>query len=131
MEDSPNIFDSWNILKKKLDSENHVPYFKEREVWWCSLGVNVGHEQDGENKKYNRPVLIIKKFNNRLFWGVPLTTKIKNEKHYHQFNFKDRKQCAMLTQMRLWDANRLTALMGRVGHEEFKGIKFNLAAYLK
>ncbi|MCB9811046.1 hypothetical protein H6777_02795 [Candidatus Nomurabacteria bacterium] len=70
-------------------------------------------------------------FNTRLFWGVPLTTQIKNNKHYHHFVFKGNKQCAMLTQMRLWDANRITKLMGRVGGREFTNIKRDLLDYLK
>lgn len=124
-------FDKWNGLKKHIDFQNHIPFFKEREIWWCSIGVNVGHEQNGKNEKFNRPVLIIKKFNTRLFWGVPLTTQIKDNRHYYQFNFKGQKQCAMLTQMRLWDANRITAKMGRIGQKKFNRIKSGLSFYLK
>ena len=124
-------FNSWNKLKQNIDKQNHVPFFKEREIWWCSIGANVGHEQNGKNDKFNRPVLIVKKFNNRLFWGVPITTQIKENKHYHLFQFKGQKQCAMLTQMRLWDANRITGKMGRIGEQEFNRIKFDLSSYLK
>lgn len=124
-------FDSWNKLKEKLDKKASPLLFKERQIWWCSLGVNVGHEEDGKNIAFNRPVLVVKKFNHRLFWGVPLTTQIKDTKHYHQFTFKDREQSAMLTQMRLWDANRMTKKMGRIGVEEFKNIKADLSTYLK
>ncbi|MBI1300068.1 MAG: type II toxin-antitoxin system PemK/MazF family toxin [Alphaproteobacteria bacterium] len=124
-------FDNWNTLKKRLNAENTVPFFKEREIWWCSIGVNVGHEQDGKSEKFNRPVLVIRKFNNRLFWGVPLTTQIKDNKYYYAFDFKKRKQCAMMTHMRLWDANRLTSSMGRLGAEEFGKIRDQLAEYLQ
>ncbi len=30
---------------------------------WCSIGINVGDEEDGKNELYERPVLVIKKFN--------------------------------------------------------------------
>lgn len=124
-------FDNWNSLKKKLNANNTVPFFKEREIWWCSVGVNVGHEQDGKNAEFSRPILVVKKFNKRLFWGVPLTTQIKENTHYHPFKFKNRDQCAMLTHLRLWDANRLTASMGRLGIDEFASIKKHLAMYLQ
>lgn len=124
-------FNNWNKLKEKLDKKPSSLLFKERQIWWCSLGVNVGHEEDGKNTAFNRPVLVVKKFNHRLFWGVPLTTQIKDTKHYHQFTFKDREQSAMLTQMRLWDANRMMKKMGRIGVEEFKNIKVDLSSYLK
>ena len=92
-------FHDWSVLKETLNSQNCVPFFKEREIWWCSLGVNVGHEQDGKNEEYSRPVLVVKKFSHRLFWGVPLTTKIKDTPHYHKFVFKGREQSAMLSQI--------------------------------
>jgi hypothetical protein len=31
---------------------------------------------DGKNQFYNRPVLIVRKFNSHIFFGVPLTTKM-------------------------------------------------------
>ena len=62
--------------KKKLDREasQHL-YFHEREVWFCSVGVNVGMERDARNTKFSRPVVIVKKFNEFMFWGVPLSSK--------------------------------------------------------
>lgn len=124
-------FDTWNNLKQKLDALDDIPLFKEREIWWCCIGNNIGHEENGKNEKFNRPVIVIRKFNNRLFWGVPLTTKLKENRHYHIFSFAEKKQAAMLTQMRLWDANRLTERMGRIRESEFLPIKNNLLAYLK
>jgi hypothetical protein len=43
--------DRWNELKKKIDSypADNVPYFHEREIWFCSIGHNVGFEQDGKD----------------------------------------------------------------------------------
>ena len=124
-------FDDWNRLKQKLDSQHTVPLFKEREIWWCSLGKNIGHEENGKNSSFKRPVVIVKKFNHRLCWAVPLTTQIKDNKHYFHFRFKGQDQCAMLTQMKLIDANRLTDRMGRIGSEEFNNIKKDLLDYLK
>jgi mRNA interferase MazF len=123
--------DTWNQLKKKLDVECATPFFNEGEIWWGSLGVNIGHEEDGKSTKFNRPVLVIRKFNKRLFWGLPVTTKIKENPHYYQFVFKNTAQCAMLTQMRLWDAGRLTDKMGRIEKGNFREIKNALIAYLK
>lgn len=35
-------FDSWNDIKKNLDGKAKDMLFKEREVWWCNLGLNIG-----------------------------------------------------------------------------------------
>ena len=37
-------YDLWFPQKKKLDRKQNPPSFKEREVWWCQIGVNVGYE---------------------------------------------------------------------------------------
>ena len=54
MEDCLKDFDKWNELKKKLHVRQERLLFHEREIWWCSLGVNIGFEENGKNEKTNR-----------------------------------------------------------------------------
>ena len=63
-------FDIWNQLKKKIDSLDFLcnRYPKEGEVWMISVGKNIGFEQNGSGSNFSRPVLVIKKFNNQMFW---------------------------------------------------------------
>ena len=41
-------FDGWNKLKKEIDIRNPI-YVSERDVWFCSVGINVGSEQSGKS----------------------------------------------------------------------------------
>lgn len=123
-------FDEWLIQKKRINNSTGLPTFKEREIWWCRLGVNIGHEQDGKGTQKQRPILVIKKFNRHVLWAIPLSTQIKDNQHYHFFKFNDKDQCALLTQIRLIDAKRLYQKMGRLGHDEFKNIQEKLKLYL-
>ncbi|MDO8512513.1 MAG: hypothetical protein Q7S57_04525 [bacterium] len=52
-------FNQWNEKKKKLHNRSDAPFFHKREMWWCSLGANIGSEQDGSGEEYYRPVLIV------------------------------------------------------------------------
>ena len=81
-------FNSWNEIKKKLDANERSLFFKERDIWCCSIGLNVGHEENGKNQFFSRPILVVRKFNRNLFLGVPLTTKIKENEYYHRIAFK-------------------------------------------
>jgi len=81
-------FTHWHHLKTKIDTSHPVPTFKERQIWWCSIGVNVGVEQDGKDEPFHRPVLVVRKFNRRLFWGIPLTSKRKEFPYYFPIHFK-------------------------------------------
>lgn len=128
-------FNGWANLKEKIDTDSPVPTFKEREIWWCSIGVNVGHEVDGKNNFYNRPVLVVRKFNARMFWGVPLTTKVKDNPFYFQIHFKgheavERKRCVMLSHLRLYDSKRLHDKMGWLARDEFTAVKNALKGLL-
>ena len=79
----PKDFDGWNTNKKHLDKIDQPVFFREREIWWCSIGINVGHEQDGRGSDYRRPVLVLRKFNRWLFIGVPLSLQIKPNNPYY------------------------------------------------
>lgn len=51
-------FDYWNNTKKQINEIQNTRFHKPREIWWCYLGVNVGHEQDG-GIDFRRPVVIL------------------------------------------------------------------------
>lgn len=116
-------FIGWHNIKSLIHNTRSRPTFNEREIWWCSIGVHVGAEEDGKNKDYHRPILIIRKFNKELFWGVPLTTKIKDNPYYIRINYKESEQCAMITHLRLYDSLRLTDLEGKLSKNQFQKIK--------
>ena len=67
-------FDRWNDRKKEVDRSTFADFVNEREVWWCTLGINVGSEQDGSPEFFERPVLVIRKFNKDTVLVVPLTS---------------------------------------------------------
>lgn len=102
-------FDDWNILKKKLEKiQRGKIYFKNREIWWCSLGVNLGSEICGKNILFERPVLILKKINKDLFIGLPFTGQYKNVEHHILVNFLNKDSFTALEQVRCLSAKRLT-----------------------
>lgn len=118
-------FDGWHPLKKQIQEDEKVPTIKQREIWWCSIGVNIGVEQDGKNDLYERPVLVVRKFNNRHFMGVPLTTQLKDfplRKNIFYRNDKGsgvKEGQALLSQMRSYDAMRLTRHVAKLGTGQF------------
>ena len=57
-------FDRWNEKKKYTHKREFADHVHEREVWWSALGVNIGVEIDGKHENFERPVLVVRKFNN-------------------------------------------------------------------
>lgn len=118
-------YQKWHNKKSDINGIEKRPFFHEREIWFCYLGANIGFEQDGTGDDYIRPILIIRKFNNEIFWGVPLTKSKKNankkaEKYYFDFSFMaDVKSVAILSQIRLIDARRLSYRLGEIIEKDF------------
>lgn len=48
-------FNEWNELKKRLHIRNEEILFHEREIWWCSLGVNVFVNKSAPLREPRRP----------------------------------------------------------------------------
>lgn len=117
-------FNKWNRKKQKAHIEKQRPFFHKQEVWFCSLGANIGFEQDGRGDEFLRPVLVLKKFNNEIFWALPMTKNAKKGKYYYIVSIKGREQSALiLSQIRLVDAKRLAYKIGYIKQHDFILIK--------
>ena len=125
------VFDNWNNLKKKINNESGPRSFHEREVWFVSLGQNIGHEQAGKGEAFMRPVIILKKFSKRTFLGIPLSRTHKDNRFSHPFFFKEGTSTALLSQVRLLDARRLGYYSGRVSRGDFNKVKEKLIELIR
>lgn len=119
-------FDNWNKRKKETQNKSVPPLFTECEVWWCALGINIGSEEDGKGENYLRPVLILRKFNKSVFYGLPITSKSKDDKFHISINSGEIIESIILSQMRLIDAKRLSHLVVKITSNELKEVKKKL-----
>jgi len=122
-------FQKWHSEKSHINDIEKRPFFHEREIWWCALGINIGFEQDGGGNDFLRPVVIFRKFNNEIFWAIPLTHTLKKSKYYFSVTLKNLSvSVAILSQIRLIDARRLYHKMGDVLEKEFEELTKNFKA---
>lgn len=124
-------FAKWHELKIRLNKKNKKLYFRPKEIWWCILGLNIGYEQDGKNARFQRPVLILKKFNNDTFLGIPLTSQPKESIYYFKLQNIDTVSFAILFQIKLFSAKRLFRKMCTVDKETFCKIKKSFIDLIK
>lgn len=117
-------FDSWNNFKKYINNDLENKFYHPRDIWWCSLGLNIGYEQDGTGKKFERPVLILKGFNKFVCLVVPLTTSEKKNKYLLPVDKVDNKEAqAIVSQVRLVDTKRLSNKIDVLNKEKFEEIR--------
>jgi len=116
-------FDTWNVVKKKTNVE-HPRLYTVREIWWCRLGVNVGTEQDGGDRLFIRPVVILRAFGPDTLMIVPLTTS----ERLHPLRIpvgviQGEKASALLSQLRVVDTRRLIEKVGFLDKEIFTQLR--------
>jgi len=116
-------FQKWHNLKKQLHEHEGVALFHEREIWWCSLGANVGFEQDGVGEIFTRPVVILTKFNLDVCLVVPLTARPKKGVYYFSVGeVAGRQAIAVLSQLRFIDRKRLALKMETLDRDIFQAL---------
>jgi len=112
-------FQGWHGLKSSIDDRRFIPFFREREIWWCSIGANVGVEEDGKNCLFERPVLIFRKFNREMFWGLPMTSGQKVGKCYHALLVFGKMRTVLLSQQRVFSGKRLMRRIGKMSWQQY------------
>lgn len=124
-------FKAWAKLKRKIQDSKNIPSgYKEREIWWVSLGHNIGVEEDGKNENFDRPVLIIKGFSKYQFWGVPLSTTDKVGPYYHPIVVNGNVSKVLLSQLRVLDTKRFLHKYGMLNQKDFTEVRLKLIDFL-
>ncbi len=101
-------FKDWSFKKEKINSKGFIPpKVEEGEVWWVSIGINIGEEIDGKGENYRRPCVIYKKINNKRFLVIPGTSTERVGDMYFSINFSDQVGYFCLNQIRVIDYKRL------------------------
>ena len=117
-------FDEWNAQKKTIHISGKNKFYREREIWWCNLGVNIGFEQNGTKERKSRPVLVIKGLSRNTCLIIPLTTS--NEQHPMRIflgKVNNRNASAIISQMRVIDTKRLFRKIKDLDKEKFEEIR--------
>jgi len=116
-------FYHWNKCKIALDGNRKYSHPKEREIWWCSIGMNVGTEIYGKGQDYTRPVLVANAEIGEGFMGIPLTSRLKEGKYSCIIKTTDDTLgTALVAQMRFLDKRRLTKRMSRASEEDYSRV---------
>ncbi len=113
-------FDNWNKKKKTIHNNGENKLYHTRELWWCSLGVNIGSEQDGSGEKYDRPVLILKGLSKQTCIVLPLTSS--GELHKMRIpigEVQGEKASVIISQIRTVDTKRLIYKIGFLDKDIF------------
>lgn len=125
-------FDKWNEVKKRTEQKEDTAYFREREIYWANIGENIGYEQNGKGEDFMRPLLVFRKYSNKLFCGIPLSTTIREGSFFFNFQFlEERESSALLVQAKTFDVKRLDRKIGMIGKDDLKRLEQKMKELMK
>ena len=123
-DETRQVFERWSDRKIELHLLKRCPlYFHERELWWVSLGQNIGSEQGGKGHDFARPVLVLLRFNKRMFFGLPMTSTQKNDRFHTRLELHKKDVFVILSQGRLLSSNRLRRKIKSVSEADFSRVR--------
>ncbi len=128
--DMEKTFDQWNILKQKIHTSKLRAFAHAREVWWCSLGINIGSEMDRKHENFERPVLILRVYNKEMLLVLPITSKEREDPFHQKVISHGRVVWISLTQIRVVSSKRLLRKVDVITKEEFSKVKTALMNFL-
>lgn len=124
-------FDAWGKLKTSIHySSQSKKLFRKGDIWWCSLGANIGFEEDGKNHLFERPVVVIKKFHKEALLIVPLTTTEKESPYSVPVTVNGLRRAAIISQVRLISPKRLQRRIGYLSMNDLSVLKIALRSML-
>ncbi|MFA6006625.1 MAG: type II toxin-antitoxin system PemK/MazF family toxin [Candidatus Paceibacterota bacterium] len=116
-------FLEWIKVKIFTEISGRHLIFSEGEIWWTSIGHNIGMESNGKNENFERPVLILRKFGKDSFWGISVSSNIRIDHFYYRFKLKGEEYCLNLSQLRLLSSKRLLRRVGYFNAEDFTKVR--------
>ncbi len=115
------------ISERKLDSSFHV---SAGEVWWCSLGENIGVEMNGKGEDYLRPVLVFKYFNKNHIWVLPISSQDSSPFHL-KIPSQPSPERVVISQIRTVSTLRLYRYINKLNVSDFHYITDSFMDLLK
>lgn len=123
-------FDSWNECKKQLETKNLL-YCNTREIWWCSIGINIGAETCGKNELFERPVLVLLVYNQQSILVAPLTSKLKTDRYHQRISYEDSEGWVILSHARTISPKRLQRKLTRIDEQQYDAVMDALLRVMK
>lgn len=117
-------FDNWNTLKKSINKKEIGDDFNFHagDIWWTTMGLNIGKEMDGKHETFERPVLILKVINRHTMYVFPLTSKdhFVDKYHYKVEYEEGGSGVVVFSQMRVISSNRLLRKVGKINKRDLQ-----------
>ena len=121
------VFAKWTKIKIHTHISDIRNFPRERQIWWASLGHNIGVEINGKHEMFERPVLVIKRYSEDASLVVPISSAVKESIYHVKFiNHKGENNVVNLSQVRAISNKRFIRKIGKMHSSDYLKIRENL-----
>lgn len=131
MDELNEKYDNWNSKKKEIANRKSDIVFSEGDIWWCSVGINIGTEVFGKGENFRRPILVLRKLSHDACIGIPITSKEKIGTWFQEIKFNNQINWAMLYQIRMIHINRFQRRLAVIDYNSLLAVKEKLQQLLE
>lgn len=124
-------YNKWNEKKQAIElAQEKEILFKEGEIWWSSVGMNVGNEIFGKGEDFTRPVLVFKKLSQNSCIVLPVTTQEKIGSWFTPVTLNGGPRWVMLYQIRMTHVSRFQRRLGQLSPADYSKVRKMLKDFL-
>ena len=116
-------FKDWLCRKEKIEKEKAVKRFRNGEIRWVSLGVNIGAEIDGKGESFNRPCVLVSFSSDSLALVFPMSSKIKNLPGYVKIKIKEEEVSVCIHQAKVISTKRIFERITTISEDKLTTLK--------
>ena len=122
-------FDTWNEVKKTINSEERKINIRAGEIRWVAFGVNIGSEIDGKGVSFTRPALVVNISGSHIALVIPMSTKLKEAAGYVPLEWKGKMVALCIHQTKVVSQKRIFSRLGRVSDTKLQEFKDHIKKF--
>lgn len=116
-------FVGWAKVAEEVEKRKRRSEVKVGAIYWANIGENIGSELVGKGRDFARPVLILAQFNFRMVLVIPITSRIHDQRGYHEIVVAGKLERLALEQVRPIDVLRIGDFLDEVAPGELEKIR--------
>lgn len=116
-------FVGWAKVAEEVEKRERRSEVKVGAIYWANIGENIGSELVGKGRDFARPVLILAQFNFRMVLVIPITSRIHDQRGYHEIVVAGKLERLALEQARPIDVLRIGDFLDEVAPSELEKIR--------
>jgi mRNA interferase MazF len=120
----------WNAVQARMQISVQSQFPVRKQIWWASIGQNIGVEVNGKNNRFERPVLVLYAFNSHSLLVAPLTSTTDKHRFLIKFEHCGKIESVNISQLRTLSGKRFIKKISIMPANDFERVLTAIQEFL-